>query len=205
MLLQAALAPVLLALTGFTIDSIAARLVDDYAGSDWGWRFSPAVWILITASALLVNQLLDPVLTYFRTTLGDRTTVHVSGHLLEATNRWHGVERFENPRTLDDLKNAISRGGNVGVDLLTQAAPLVTWVLTAIALCVTLAALRPFVPAILIAAAVPQLSTIYRFQTVVFSHLAWQAPFARRLSYLRDLPCGRARPRMCGSSRWVTG
>lgn len=188
MLLQAALAPLQLALTGITIDSIAARLVDDYAGSDWGRRFSPLAWILITAAILLLGQLLDPILTYFQTTLGDRTTVHVSGRLLEATNRWHGIERFENPRTLDDLKNAISRGGNLGVDLLLQAGPLVTWVLTAITLCVTLAALHPLVPVVLVAAAVPQLATIYRFENVVFSHLAWQVPFARRLVYLRDLP-----------------
>jgi len=188
MLLQAALAPVLLVLTGITIDSIAARLVDDYAGNDWGQRFPPAAWILVTALMLLLSQMLRPILIYVQTSLGDRTTIHVSGRLLEATNRWHGVERFENPRTLDDLKNAISRGGDLGLDLLMQAGPLISLILTAIALCVALAALHPLVPFLIVAATLPRLVVIGRFQHIIYSHISVQVPFARRLQYLRHLP-----------------
>jgi ATP-binding cassette subfamily B protein len=188
MLMQAALAPLQLALTGITIDSITAHLVDGYAGSDWSRRFTPTAWILLSAATLLLNQLIDPILTYARTTLGDRTTVHISGRLLEATNRWHGVARFEDPRTLDDLHNAISRGGGIGVDLLTQAAPQVGVLLTSITLCLTLATLHPLVSVVLVLAGLPQVAAIFRFYKVVFSHIAWQVPFARRLLYLRDLP-----------------
>lgn len=188
MLLEAALAPVQLALTGITIDSITARLVDGYAGSAWSNRLSPTAWILIAAMALLLRQLLQPILTYVQTTLGDRTTIHVGERLLETTNRWHGIERFENPRTLDDLKNAISRGGNLGVDLLMQAGPLITLILTAGSLCIALAALHPLVPILIVAATLPRLVVIGRFQHIVYSHISVQVPAARRLAYLRDLP-----------------
>lgn len=188
MLLEAALAPVQLALTGITIDSITARLVDDHAGSDWGQRFTPTVWLSLTATVLLVSLLIKPFSVYMLTTLGDRTTIHTSGRLLDATNRWYGLERFESPAMLDDLKNATSRGGNAGSDLLTQAGPLVVWLLTAATLCLALASLHPIAPVLIVAAAIPRLVVLGRFQNVVYSHMAWQAPEARRLQYFRDLP-----------------
>lgn len=188
MLIQAALTPLQLFLTGITIDSIVAHPGGGVPGSGWSARFSPTTWILITAGTIMLGQLMEPVRTFVQTMLGDRTTVHTGDRLLAATNRWHGVERFENPKTADDLNLAGGRGVDVGVNLLMQGGPLVGFALTSVALCVTIGALHPLVPMLLIVATLPQLIDIYEFQNRVFSHIAWQIPAARRLHYTHQLP-----------------
>ncbi len=182
-LVQSALAPLQLFLTGITIDSIIGQT--DNGG---GARFGSTTWILVTAATIMLGQLIEPIRTYVQTMLGDRTTIHTGDRLLEATNRWHGVERFENPKTADDIERAGGRGVNVGVDLLMQGGPFIGFVLTAVTLSITLAGLHPLIPVLLIVATVPQLAGLYQFQDKVYSHLAYQTPRARVLEYTHQLP-----------------
>jgi ATP-binding cassette subfamily B protein len=197
MILGAMLAPIQLFFTATAIDSIAHHLgsatgsaAGDSTATARGWseHGSPYLWIALTAVVIFLGQVLNPIRDGLQAALGDRTTVSVGDRLLAATNRWHGVARFEDPKTADDLALAAGRAGNAGTDLLMQGGPLIPTLLATATLCLTLAAVNPLAPVVLLLAAIPRIVNAYALADKTSSHLAVQSPLARRLQYLRDAP-----------------
>lgn len=188
MVIESLLPPLQLALTAITIDSIIAGIDADQPVNSWATRLEPSAWIMLTAVTILVGQVMDPLRSFLQSMLGDRTTFLVGDRLLEVTNTWHGAARFENPATADDLTNASSRAANAGNDLLMQAGPMAPTLFTVVTLALTLGAVHPLVPLLVVAASIPHMLSVYAFMDKVFTHLAWQTPDARRLFDTRDMP-----------------
>lgn len=188
MFIQAFLAPIQLTLTAATIDSLSMKIVGSQDSLGLGGRFSPSTWIILMALSLMAAQLIAPSLDALSAYLGDRTSVSVGDRLLEATNRWMGLSRFENPSTADDLQLVLDRSSTAGTDLLLQGGPFIPTVLTAITLYVTISGVHPLLPLAIVLTSVPKLAKSFNFAHMVSSHIAWQTPEARRLISLRDLP-----------------
>lgn len=188
MVIDAIAIPVQLTLTAITIDSIIHELDSARDVSRWARHGTPMIWIALLAIAVLLVQVLDPLRAWMSSMLADRTTVSVGDRLLETTNRWQGVGRFEDPATADDLSNAAGRAANAGNDLLMQAAPIIPGMIGSITLSLALAAVHPVIPLLVIAASLPHLVTSYAFMDKVYSSLLWQTADGRRLRDTRDMP-----------------
>jgi len=151
-------------------------------------RYPLGVWIALAATMLILGQLLTPVAETFQSLVGDRMTGHIIGSLLEATNRWQGIGRFEDPAFADDLRRARERASWGALFIILDTCRALLSLVTAVGLVVIMAQLHPAAPIILIGAAMPELLMTWTYNIKMSSHLYWQTPESRRLEYLRATP-----------------
>jgi ATP-binding cassette subfamily B protein len=107
-------------------------------------------------------------------------TGYVTERVMQAANRWQGLERFEDPGTADDLKRA-REAANRGVDLVYFGAIIATALLTATFLSIILARLHPLVPLLLVLATLPQMVRSFAYDWFIGGHLYDSMPQTRRM------------------------
>lgn len=181
---QAALAPVQLALTSGLINAAARQLGAGSAVADAGlplWA-----WIGMLAAAFALGQLIQPLSRTFQSLVGDRVVGHVTGELIRATNRWQGLARFEDPSFADDLDRAGKYAARSGLEIVTYGARTLLLLCTAVGLAGVLAGLHPLAPAVVIMASVPAVARTYEFRMNTGSKIYAQTPDARMLGYFRS-------------------
>ena len=184
---QAFLPILQLALTKAVIDRISIDL--GYAGpvGAFATEFPLAVWISIAVGVLAANQLMEPTATALQTMAGDRLTGYVTQQLIAATNRWEGLQRFEDPALADDLQRVRRYAARSGVELMINGVPALIMPVAIIGLSLTLAALHPLAAPLILLAAVPQMLQEREYHSRTMGHLYGQTPDARRLDYSREV------------------
>jgi ATP-binding cassette, subfamily B, bacterial len=182
---QAALSPVQLALTSGLIDAAARQLGAESTVAGVGLPFW--AWIGMLAAALALGQLIQPLSRTFQSLVGDRVVGHVTGELIRATNRWHGLARVEDPSFADDLDRAGKYAARSGLEIVTYGARTLLLLCTAVGLAGVLAGLHPLAPAVVIVASVPAVARTYEFRMNTGSKIYAQTPDARMLSYFRSV------------------
>ncbi len=188
MLVQALLAPLQLALTRGVIDRATADLGLVLTPDTFAQRLPLGAWIALTAVAVALGQLIQPLSTTFRSVAGDRLSADVTERLIETANRWHGVARFEDPAYADDLNRVSGQAGRGGMEVLYYGSRAVLAVFTAAALGLTLAGLHPLIPLVLLAATVPVMARQWEFRDRMGSAIYVQTPEAERLRYCKEVP-----------------
>ena len=184
---EAAMAPLQLVLTAAVIDRIAVDLGVAANAPGWVTALPLGGWIALTATAIILGQLVEPLTSFVRTTLADRTTAHVGERIIDAVSGWSGLARFEDPSLADDLKRAREQAAVSGMSLLSQTAPGLLAGVAAIGLALTLAGLHPLAPVTLIFASLPRMARYYEYRNRTGTRISYQTPFARQLDYTRDL------------------
>ena len=187
LVVQAVLSPLQLVLSRAVIDRAALDLgvLATAAGLVAQWPL--AVWIVLAAAGVAVGQLIQPFASTFQSMAGDRLTGYVTGQLIRAANRWHGLARFEDPALADDLQRAREHAAGAGLSLTVYGAELVVALFTAVGLIVVLLALHPVVPVLLVVATLPLMAREWEYQHRTMQTLYYQTPETRRLSYARDM------------------
>jgi ATP-binding cassette subfamily B protein len=186
LLLQAALAPLQLALSRAVLDRAALDLGLAAAPATFAARLPLPGWIALAAGALALGQLIQPFSNTFQSLAGDRLTAYVTEQLIRAANRWQGLARFEDPAFADDLARAREHAARGGLELLVYGARALVSLFTTAALALTLVGLGPLVPILLVAATLPQMTRHWEYQQRTGGHIYVQTPEARRLRYSRD-------------------
>ncbi|WP_169302633.1 ABC transporter ATP-binding protein [Thermobaculum terrenum] len=187
LLVQAAMSPVQLVLSKAVVDRI---VLDAHLGRASSSMLTDLpLWALIglAAAAFSLVPLLQFMLEVLRGLASDRVTIYLTGRVIEAVNRWQGLERFEDPRLADDLRAIRERAQSAGVDLMVEGAQACLSVLTALGLCLVLMGLHPLVPLLLMLAEVPFMRRYWDYLFRVVSHLYFVLPESRRLWYYREL------------------
>jgi len=174
LVVEAALVPAQLALTGLVID----RIVD-------GGAVVPTA--MAVAVALAASQVIAPILATAQSLAGDRLTAHVGAELITAANGWPGLSRFEDPAFRDDVHVARSRAGTGSLEVVLLGARFGLAVFSAVGLAIALVGLHPLAPVLVIAAALPLMAGEYVFINRTGSHLYSQTAESRRLAYCRDV------------------
>ncbi len=187
LVVQAVLSPLQLVLSRAVIDRAALDLglLTTAAGLVAEWPL--AVWVVLAAAGVAVGQLIQPFASTFQSMAGDRLTGYVTGQLIRAANRWHGIARFEDPALADDLEQARERAAGAGLRLTVYGAELVVALFTAVGLIVVLLALHPVVPVLLVVATLPLMAREWEYQYHTTRTLYDQTPETRRLMYARDM------------------
>ena len=186
LVVQAALAPLQLALTRAVIDRAAVDLGLLADAGPFIARLPLGVWIILAAVAVAAGQLIQPFAATFQSQAGDRLTGYVTEQVIRATNRWHGLARFEDPALADDLERSRRYASRGGLELIVFGAQAALHLFTAIGLCMVLGALHPIVPFALVLAVLPLVVRDWDYQDRTGSHVYAQTPEARRLVYSRD-------------------
>jgi ATP-binding cassette subfamily B protein len=187
LVIQSALVPIELFFSKAIVDAAAFELgfQDDRPSLAGEW--SLAVWIALSAAALMLGQLIQPVSSTFQSLIGDRLTHHVTERLIEATNRWQGLARFEDPAFADHMRRAQERAAWGGLHAILYGCEAVLALLTSIGLIVVLGRLHLLAPLLLVVAALPQLVCRWEYSRRTGSHIYAQTPESRRLEYFRDV------------------
>ena len=187
LVVQALLSPLQLVLSRAVIDRAALDLglLAPAAGLVAQWPL--AVWVVLAAAGVAVGQLIQPFASTFQSMAGDRLTGYVTGQLIRAANRWHGLARFEDPALADDLQRAREHAAGAGLSLTVYGAELVVALFTAVGLIVVLLALHPVVPVLLVVATLPLMAREWEYQQRTTQTLYTQASETRRLMYARDM------------------
>src|SRR5919202_2037563 len=194
LVLQSLMAPLQLVLSRATIDRAALDLgVARAAPSSAHIGFGPAVtafplgaWLALTAAALAVGYLLQPVSATLQAMVGDQVTGIVTERMILAANRWPGLARFEDPEFADDLDRAAKHVGP-GLMLLLVGAQLTVALVTGVTAVLLLARLHPLLPAALVAAMLPQAARERAYHLSVGRILHNQTADAHRLDYSRNV------------------
>ncbi len=185
MSLQALLRPLQLALSRIVIDRAALDLGVATQPDLLATELPLLAWIVASATALAVGQLLQSAATSFQDMAGDRLTGYVSEHVIRAVNRWRGLGRFEDPSFADDLERVRSHAALSGLTLLLFGGRLVTLVVAASSTGIILVGLHPLCPFLLLLATLPQMARNWEYRHRTTSHLYAEAAEARRLQYSR--------------------
>src|SRR5688572_4570153 len=198
-LLQALIAPLQLILSRATIDRAALDLgvtqtAARSAAATTYVSLEPAVtalplgtWLALTAAALALGYLLQPLSATLQSMVGDRVTGIVTERLMLAANRWPGLARFEDPDFADDLDRASKRVGPGGLVLLLVVGQLTAALVTGVSALLMLARLHPLLPVALLAAMVPQAVRERAYHVRVSGMLYNQTADAARLDYARTV------------------
>ncbi|HEX6109533.1 MAG TPA: hypothetical protein VFZ02_08965, partial [Ktedonobacteraceae bacterium] len=103
---ESLLPPLQLALSRAVIDSLSAPLGRTAALDPLVTHVPLAVWIALTIAVVALGQLIAPLIAMLQSRASDRLTGYVTEQVMQAANRWQGLERFEDPSFADDLHRA---------------------------------------------------------------------------------------------------
>jgi ATP-binding cassette subfamily B protein len=177
---ESGLTPLQLALSRAVIDRLAAPVGRTAALDPLVTHVPLAAWIALTLAVVALGQLVAPLTALLQSRASDRLTGYVTEQVLQAANRWQGLERFEDPGFADDLKRA-REAANRSVDLVYFGAIVVLALLTALSLSITLGGLHPLVPFLLILATLPQMARAFAYDWFIGGHLYNSTPQTRRM------------------------
>ena len=186
LLLQALVPPAQLALTRAVIDRAAVDLGFLADAGPIVVSLPLGAWIMLTAVAVAVGQLIQPFAFTFQSQAGDRLTGYITEQLIRAANRWQGLVRFEDPRWVDDLERSQRYASQTGLQIMVHGASAVLGLFTVIGIALLLVGLHPLLPLLLLLASVPQTIYQWRYERVTGFHLYVQTPEGRQLDYNRD-------------------
>ncbi len=186
LLLQALVPPAQLALTRAVIDRAAVDLGFLADAGPIVVSLPLGAWIMLTAVAVAVGQLIQPFAFTFQSQAGDRLTGYITEQLIRAVNRWQGLARFEDPRWVDDLERSQRYASQTGLQIMVHGASAVLGLFTVIGIALLLVGLHPLLPLLLLLASVPQTIYQWRYERVTGFHLYVQTPEGRQLDYNRD-------------------
>jgi len=177
---ESLLPPLQLALSQAVIDSLAAPVGRTAALDPLVTHVPLAVWIALTIAVVALGQLIAPLIAILQSQAGDRLTGYVTEQVMQAANRWQGLERFEDPSFADDLHRA-REAATRSVDLVYFGAIVVLAMLTALSLSITLGGLHPLIPLLLILATLPQMARSFAYEWFISGHLYDRTPQTRRM------------------------
>src|SRR5258708_3083443 len=197
---ESGLSPLQLALSRAVIDKLAAPVGRTAALDPLVTHVPLAVWIGLTLAVVALGQLVVPLTALLQSWASDRLTGYVTEQVIQAANRWQGLERFEDPSFADDLKRA-REAATRGVDLVYYGAIVALALLTALSLSITLGGLHPLVPLLLILATLPQMARAFAYDWFIGGHLYDSTPQTRRMQESREMllsPSPAKDVRLCG-------
>src|SRR5712692_9768017 len=178
---ESLLPPLELALSQAVIDSLAAPVGRTAALDPLVTHVPLAVWIALTIAVVALGQLIAPLIAILQSQAGDRLTGYVTEQVMQATNRWQGLERFEDPSFADDLHGAHEFATRSGLYMIDYGSRTVLALLTALCLAVTLAGLHPLIPLLLILATLPRMAREFEYGWSIGGHLYDGTAQTRRL------------------------
>src|SRR5260370_6662324 len=184
---ESGLTPLQLALSRAVIDSLAAPVGRTAALDPLVTHVPLAVWIALTIAVVALGQLIAPLIAMLQSQAGDRLPGYLTEQVMQAANRWQGLERFEDPRFADDLHRSREEAARSGLDLVYFGAVVSLALLTALSLSITLAGLHPLIPFLLILAMLPQMARSFAFEWFISGHLYDSTPQTRRLRESREM------------------
>ncbi len=187
LVVQAALAPLQLALARAVIDRAAVDLGLLADAGPFIARLPLGIWIVLAAVVVAMGQLIQPFSATCQSQAGDRLTGYVTEQLIRAANRWHGLARFEDPALADDLDRSRRYASRGGLELIVYGSRGLVNLFTAVGLVLVLGGLHPLLPLVLVLATLPQVARNWDFEDRMRSHLYAQTEEARQLIYLRDV------------------
>jgi len=177
---ESGLTPLQLALSRAVIDKLAAPVGRTAALDPLVTHVPLAVWIALTLAVVALGQFAAPLTALLQSRASDRLTGYVTEQVIQAANRWQGLERFEDPSFADDLKRA-REAANRGVDLVYFGAIVALALLTVLSLSITLGGLHPLVPLLLMLATLPQMARAFAYDWFIGGHLYDSTPQTRRM------------------------
>ncbi len=146
-----------------------------------------ALWLLILVAALSLPSVIQPLASLLQAHLADRFTRLVRSRLLGQINSWPGIERFEDPQTLDDLEFASTHLAWAGPEMLHRILAMVAVLVSLIGSAVMLGTVSWPVMVLVLVAQVPGAITQWRFQNLIGSSFYVLTGEARQLRYAREL------------------
>jgi ATP-binding cassette subfamily B protein len=155
MALQAALPPLQLAIAREVVDRAPFDLqrvgaVGAARPPDPSVLWLPlAGWIAAAGATFIAGQAMQLVAETLRGVAGDRLTGYVTEQLIQATNRWTGLARFEDPSFQDDLARARNQAPTGSLEVLTDGGRAALQLFTVVGLALPLAGLHPQSPLLL--------------------------------------------------------
>ncbi|HEX9133909.1 MAG TPA: hypothetical protein VF844_16580, partial [Ktedonobacteraceae bacterium] len=177
---ESLLPPLQLALSQAVIDSLSAPVGRTAALDPLVTHVPLAVWIALTIAVVAPGQLIAPLIAMLQSQAGDRLTGYVTEQVMQAANRWQGLERFEDPSFADDLHRA-REAATRSIDLVYFGAIVALALLTALSLSITLVGLHPLIPLLLILATLPQMARSFAYEWFISGHLYDSTPQTRRM------------------------
>ncbi|HKO24804.1 MAG TPA: ABC transporter ATP-binding protein [Chloroflexota bacterium] len=185
--LQAVLAPLQLLLIKGVIDRTVLDLgVRTHAPEVFVLRLPLAGLIVAAALVIAAARFVQPLASTLQEMAGDRLGGYLEEQIIQVTNRWRGLARFEDPRFADDLELVRSHAGDYSLQALLYGTRAAISLATSIGAMLILARLNPLVPMLLLLANVPQMGQEWLYRHRTGSHLYVQTPQARRLRYSRE-------------------
>ncbi len=186
-LVEGLLPPLNLLLYRLVLDRVMFNLYPDTVHDELALQLPLTTWIAFAAGGVVLSQLLQLVGRTLQNMASDRLTIYVTGRVIQATNRWQGLTRFEDPNFIDDLERTRDSTSQSGLMIMVRTASGVTNLFTLISAVVILSRFQPLVPLLLIVATIPYIAQFFRYFASVARHLYWLTPESRRLEYYRDV------------------
>ncbi|GCE21240.1 ABC transporter transmembrane domain-containing protein [Dictyobacter kobayashii] len=186
LVLESLLSPLNLWLTRCVLDSITSTLPVSRISDPLATRFPLLSWSVLAALGIILNQLIQLVGQALQHLAGDRVTTFIDRKVIEATNCWQGLTRFEDPTLADDLARIHTSVNQLGLLLMLEGTKTLARVLTMLATVVILWQLQPLLPLLLLLASLPMGLMFRSYYMNVARHLYQLTPQTRRLEYYRN-------------------
>ncbi len=158
---------------------ISQRLIDELAGGGQ----NPLFWVAAWAGVQLLGGLLGPLDRMLRGELADRFTATVNLRLMEKAGELAGLGIVENPAYHDDLEVLSQGARSYPLNLIVNLVFLARDAVTLIALALLLAVYAPWMPFLLLAAALPLARSLVAQREASYRALVGASPDAREMNY----------------------
>ncbi|GHO89242.1 ABC transporter ATP-binding protein [Dictyobacter formicarum] len=184
--LESLLPPLNLWLTRCVLDSITAMMHVGSSSDPLATRLPLAWWIALAALSIILNQLIQLTGQSLQHLASDRVTTFVDLRIIQVTNRWQGLTRFEDPTLADDLMRIRTSANQVGLTLVIKGTRGIVNLLTLLTVTIMLWQWQPLLTLLLLLASLPTALLFTAYYINVARHLYWLTPHTRRLEYYRN-------------------
>jgi len=184
--------------------AISQRIIDALAA---GGR-DALLWVGTWAGVQLLGGLLGPFDRMLRGELADRFTAAVNLHLIKKSGELAGLGVLEDPAYHDDLEVLRQGARSYPLNLIVNLVFLARDAVTLVALALLLGAYAPWMPLVLLAAALPLARSLVAQREASYRAVVGASPDARAMNYHGQVAMGlehAAEVRLWGLTDWLAG
>ena len=173
-------------LNAYIAGNLINRLVEALDAKTW--------YALTNVLGLLIMQFIYLILsrttTQFKTTLTSLAGEMVSNHIkIKIAKKTEQIDlaNFDNPEFYEKLENANREASSRPINILNSTLGLFSNIISTISFVVTLTALHPFVPIILVILSLPSAIVNFAYRKITFKYIKDHTTERRRMNYFVNI------------------
>lgn len=147
----------------------------------------PVGLILAWSGILVLNTIINPIISVIRINLNEKALTHCNILLMEKANSIEGLEPFENPKLYDQIQFLKNESARRPLNFVFIMTGLVKDAITLCSILVVISIINFWMPAFILIACIPHAISTYWFEKQTWTDMLFRSPESRRLAWFSSL------------------